>query len=193
MNYMKTLFLALALTFVTTLSFSQLNKGDIHLSGSSDLSFGSIKSRIEYDGEKVSDEVSQTSFNFNPGVGYFVSDNCAIGLSMTYEYTKVEDAKATSTLIGPYAAYYFGTTNIRPYLRADIAFGAQKEEEGSEEYKMDAFAYDFGGGIAVFVNDYVSLDFGLAYVNMTYTDPDDSDLEYISDGVTVTGGISVYF
>ena len=190
---MKTFFFTLAIAFIICpFSFAQTNQGKVHLAGSSDLSFASIKTRVEYDGRKVGEEVSQSSFNFNPSFGYFALDNLAIGISFSYEHNKIEDNKSTTSLIGPYGIYYFGHSNVRPFLRGEIGFGLQKESYENDEMKFDAIAFDLGGGVAVFVNDFVSLDFGLSYVNLTLSDSDDSWFKAISNGVSVFGGISVY-
>ncbi|MGQ1785380.1 MULTISPECIES: outer membrane beta-barrel protein [unclassified Saccharicrinis] len=192
---MKKLFLFVAISALfSTLSTAQLNSGKLHISGASDLTFTSTKMRFQYDGEKMGDEVSNKNFNLSPTVGYFAVDNFAIGLSLTYEYDEVEDYKTTTSIVGPYAIYYIGSSNVRPYLRADFGIGTQTEkEEGSDEFNMDVFAYDFGGGVAVFLNDFVSLDFGLVYAHVAVSDSDDSKAKLITDGIGVLAGLSVYF
>jgi len=56
----------------------------------------------------------------------------------------------------------------------------------TENKKVDIDSYAFGGGAAFFLNQYISIDIGLAYAKA-------SAENYDADGVVVNGGISVYF
>ncbi|WP_430933592.1 hypothetical protein [Saccharicrinis sp. 156] len=59
---------------------------------------------------------SQKKFNYSPTIGYFSVHNFAIGLSFAQEHEELEDYKTTTSLAGPYAIYYIGSSNVRPYL-----------------------------------------------------------------------------
>jgi hypothetical protein len=148
-------------------------KGKMIMSGSSDISFSSMSP----DGGD-----SQTEFKIRPTVGTFVTDNFAIGIMLNYE----DYENGSMFLLGPLIRYYFGTSNIKPYLQAEYAFGNQKYDDYNGEQKVDIDSYAFGGGAAFFLNQHISIDIGLAYAKA-------SAENYDADGVVVNGGISVYF
>ncbi|WP_075590998.1 outer membrane beta-barrel protein [Labilibacter marinus] len=198
---MKTFFSALAVLFtVSTFSFSQLNEGSIHLAGSSDFSFLSVNQKVEFDGEDTDNATKTSELKLKPSIGYFVVDNFALGLSIDYARSKEDKDISTNYLIGPYAIYYFGNSNVRPFLRGDFGYGQVIQNYDGEKQKAKAFGYDLGGGVAVFLGNHVSLDFGIAYFNSTTTYDElqlnyyseGSEVKLITDGFGVTGGISVY-
>ncbi|WP_291859227.1 outer membrane beta-barrel protein [Marinilabilia sp.] len=148
-------------------------KGQIMLGGSSDLSFSSISP----DGGD-----SQTEFKIRPTIGTFVADNFGIGIMLNYE-----DYENNSLfLLGPVIRYYFGTSKIKPYLQGEYVFGNQKYDNGYEDEKYDVNGFALGGGSAFFLNQHISIDMGLAYTKYNIED-------YDSDGIVLSGGISVYF
>ncbi len=182
---MKKLFLlAILLLALSATSFAQFSQGTFHLSGASDLNYASMKSYLQYDGEKVSDEVSSSQFNISPSFGYFVADNLAIGLMLEYETESSEGESISSAMIGPYAGYFFGSSNVRPFIGADILYGSMED--------LKATGFDFGAGIAVLVNNFISIDFGLSYGQVGMFSEDDTDLKLITSGVGFSGGISIY-
>ena len=187
---MRKIFLVASIVLLASSNlFAQVEMGKIHLSGSSDLTFSSQKMSMQIDGETVGDEVSFSNFNFSPSLGYFFSDGFALGLSLDFESSTVGDESTSTFLAGPYAVYYFGESNVKPFLRGDVMFGNSKDDE----VDMKAFGWDLGGGVAVFLNNTVSLEFGLAYVYGDITNPDDSDQKIVTKGVGVSGAISLFF
>ncbi|TLX73027.1 porin family protein [Labilibacter sediminis] len=180
----------LIVTFLVSISAqAQVEMGKIHLSGSSDLTFSSQKMSMQIDGETVGDEVSNSNFNFNPSLGYFFADGFAMGLSVSYESSTLEDVNTTTFLAGPYAMVYIGQANVKPFLRADVLFGNSKEDD----FDAKAFGWDLGGGVAAFINNTVAFEFGLAYVYGDISNPDDSDQKIVSKGVGVNAGLSLFF
>lgn len=150
-------------------------KGKVMLAGSSDLSFSSISPE---GGD------SQSEFKIRPTIGTFVADNFGIGVMLNYE----DYENRSLFLLGPIVRYYFGTSNIKPFLQGEYMFGNYKYEGIFEDtdIKSDVNAYAIGGGAAFFLNQYISIDFGLGYNKMSFGDSD-------SDGIVINGGISVYF
>lgn len=148
-------------------------KGKMIMSGSSDISFSSMSP----DGGD-----SQTEFKIRPTVGTFVTDNFAIGIMLNYE----DYENGSMFLLGPLIRYYFGTSNIKPYLQGEYMFGNEKyKNEYNDELKLDVNALALGGGAAFFLNQHISIDLGLAYTKLGN--------DYDADGVVINGGISVYF
>ncbi|MFV0590686.1 MAG: outer membrane beta-barrel protein [Draconibacterium sp.] len=173
-------------------SFAQTEKGQFFVSGASDLSFISSKTKLLYDGKKQG-SADQNNFCFNTSVAYFVIDNLALGLALDFEHTKQAKDKNNSFLVGPMARYYFGSTNIKPYVEACMGFGSGKELGEDSEAKFKQFGWDAGAGVAFFVNDFVSIDFGVSYGDVKQTLKDDSKAELKTNGFGAMVGVSIFF
>lgn len=149
------------------------SKGKVILSGSSNLSFSSVSPD---EGDSENQFVIKTSF------GNFVTDNFAVGAILNYE----DYESASSFLLGPTLRYYFGTSNIKPFIQGEYLFGNIKYDDyyDDDEYSINAFA--IGGGAAFFLNQHISIDLSISYNTMSIEDDD-------SNGIAIDAGISVYF
>ena len=177
---MKKVFVTLAvLVMISSFSVAQAKKGDLLLGASSNLKFGSTSSAVEFQGESY-DTGSKTEFSFSPGIGYFVIDGLALGLDVNWESSKEkpeagDEVKSNQFLIGPFAKYYFGSTNVKPYLETSFGFGSGKS--GDQDYSLSG--YGFGGGVALFLNDVVGIEFGVGYGDST-AKMKDVEIDYFS-------------
>jgi len=189
----KILIVVAVMALVSMSAFAQTEQGKLVVSGASDLTFSSVKIQNEYDGEDIGDDFTVKSFNIKPALGYFVIDNLSVGLTFDYESQKVESNKDKSFMFGPMARYYFGSSNVKPYVHADILFGNIKSEGEDYEYKTNLSGWDLGGGVAIFLNDYVSVDLGLSYASVTRTDDDDDKFKSKATGIAFSGGFSIFF
>ena len=198
-------FILLAIVFVSTnVILAQTEQGKYVLSGATGLQF--ISSNIEYeqDGQSQGD-ITQTSFSFMPSVGYFVIDNLAIGLSANFiSMTQKEQGRKytnKSTMILPSAMYYFPVAgNLKPLVQVgagimSTVFEGDFSEPFYDSYKQEAsgLAINFGGGAAYFINENVSLNFGLSYTMANLKDGDDSDYVQKQGNFAGNVGLSVYF
>jgi hypothetical protein len=109
---------------------------------------------------------SQYSSNliFNPGYGYFVVDNLALGLNTTFSYTKVIQ-KSFIYGIGPFAKYYF---NNGLFLKTETFFTKGNFIGYVNSYKTTNFSIIQGIGYSLFLNSKISLEPSLNY-NYIYT------------------------
>jgi len=198
-------FILLAIVFVSTnVILAQTEQGKYVLSGATGLQF--ISSNIEYeqDGQSQGD-ITQSSFSFMPSVGYFVIDNLAIGLSANFiSMTQKEQGRKytnKSTMILPSAMYYFPVAgNLKPLVQVgagimSTVFEGDFSEPFYDSYKQEAsgLAINFGGGAAYFINENVSLNFGLSYTMANLKDGDDSDYVQKQGNFAGNVGLSVYF
>jgi outer membrane protein len=195
----KVFFLAIALAF-TNLIFEQTEQGKFVLSGATGLQFISSNIDYEYDGQSLRN-VTQSSFSIMPSIGYFVMDNLAVGLSANFSSTtqKNEGAKYTvsSTMLLPTAIYYFPVEGqFKPLLQVGAGLMSTKEKDSyngdTYEDKMSGLALNFGGGAAYFINDYVSLNFGLSYTMANLKYSDDSDAVQKQGNFAANIGFSVF-
>lgn len=165
---MKKIFLPVAALFAVGATFAQesgtasegFKKGDAFITGS--VGFNSRK-----------DDTSKgNSFTFSPTVGYFVSDNIAIGAALTYmgqklEYDASPEVKTASYGAGLFGRYYFTPTNKFSFfgeLGANYNHSISKRE-GSPNQTGDGFGIQAGPGINYFVSPHFSLQ---SYVGLIY-------------------------
>lgn len=175
-------------------------KGRIIFSGSSKLGYSSMtnETKMKSDYGNVEFETDAKQFNFQPSIGWFVADGFAIALTMDYESSKQEndndEYKESTFMFGPSLTYYFGSSTIKPFIQGEYLFGNNKSEQDDLETKIKMNGWGLGAGVAFFLNEYVSIDFGLGYANISGESDDDyNDREITVKGVTFGGGISVYF
>lgn len=75
-------------------------------------------------------------------------------------------------MVMPFTRYYFGKTKVKPYLHGAVGPGWGKSKASISmgqdiETKFKLTDYELAGGLGVFLNDYVSLDFSLGYGKAT--------------------------
>src|SRR5690606_17310637 len=80
------------------------------------------------------DEVKTTTFNFNPQVGYFVTDKIAVGIYANVGTVNNDDYSATDVQvksntfdIGAFGRYYFLELGSRFKTYAEVAAGYESE------------------------------------------------------------------
>jgi predicted porin len=73
-----------------------------------------------------------------PIISYFIIDDLALGINLSYYYQKIENNAAINsdhleqTFVGPLGKYYFGSKKLRPYIQADYLFLVGDNFEGGE-------------------------------------------------------------
>lgn len=205
---MKKLFLFTCLAIFGTLT-AQTEKGRFVISGETNLGFTSTSVKYTY-GRITEEGPKTTSFNISPSVSYFVIDNLAIGLEFDYRTSTTKqqreyysdygydliDLKTTQTTVSvlPTATYYFSKGKLRPYIEAGIGFANTKLKEeasnyGEYESNSDGLVWGAGGGLAYFITNSVSFDFGLGYSEYTYKE---EDIKITTGAFGVNVGISVF-
>jgi outer membrane protein len=151
-------------------------KGDVFVSGS--FGFGS---------DKYGDTFDSNSFNISPAVGYFVSENIAIGAMLkfsTAENVEVDFGVLGSGMVEKYTSFgadIFGRYYMTPadkfsvFGQLAVGFGSDKFEDGGE-FKASSFGVNAGLGLSYFVSNHFAIEAswaGLGY--NTYKFEDDSD------------------
>ncbi len=111
---------------------------------------------------------NNTVIALTPSVGYFFLNNLAAGANVNLSYSKVGENKTTQFGIGPFARYYLGTLNIRPFAHANINFTSNKTKNtgGSDTY--NGTNYFLGGGLAAFINRNVAIEGLAGYSHSAY-------------------------
>ncbi|MES2748354.1 MAG: outer membrane beta-barrel protein [Bacteroidota bacterium] len=148
------------------------SKGNIMLEGN--LGFSSSTETDSFGGSDI-EEDKTSSVNFNPKVGYFLTDKIALGVelgigSSTNENTQfgspdvVTENKSNSFGAGVFARYYFLDLGERfkTYAEAGLGFGSSKNETNSVETSNTTnvgFGVDLG--INYFLTPRFAINFGL--------------------------------
>lgn len=99
------------------------------------------------------------NFSFNPEVGYFLKNNLALGLRLSYQ----EFARVQCTTFNPFARYYFVTKSLAPFVDASFGWGLGNSEVPFETWEHYVTALQVGVGLNYFVNDFVALESKLNY------------------------------
>jgi len=67
----------------------------------------------------------------------------------------------------PFARLYFGKSNVKPFVQAGVGPGWQKWGYINDKETENLTDYEVDGGLAVFINRHISLDFILGYGSAT--------------------------
>jgi hypothetical protein len=129
---------------------------------------------------------NDTKFSFSPSAGYFFLHNFAAGAKVNLSFTKVVDTKTTDIGIGPFARYYFGTMNIRPFADVELSFDSRKTTIAASSKTKNSNSFFIGGGLAAFINRNVAIE-GLAGYKRTSFAKDPS-----TGGFNLSIGFQVY-
>lgn len=106
---------------------------------------------------------NNTTIEFSPNAGYFLFNNFALGAKLVTSYVELGDLSVTSLGVGPFARYYFGKTNIKPFIAADCDFQNQKIKTSVGSSTENAFNFFLGGGAAFFINENVAVETIIGY------------------------------
>lgn len=142
---MKKLVLFAFALIVSTVAFSQVEKGDI--TGTANVSFTSLK-------PEGTDAINMALFNLR--AGYFFTNNIEGGLTLSI----TNAAEVTSTGIGPYAVYNFLTADAKllPYIGANFLNFNTGVEGADAINQLGGF-----GGVKYFLTEAVNVDASLNY------------------------------
>ena len=160
---MKKLLFAAAAVFAFGMANAQeetksfgFNEGDIILEGN--LGFSSTNDK--------NTEEKTSSFNFNPKVGYFMSDNLAIGVELMVGSNKEEVAgvdtdKNSNVGAGVFARYYFMDLGERFKPYGEFGLGFNSGKAGLADVKYSGIGAGVGLGVNYFVTEKIAINFAL--------------------------------
>lgn len=141
---MKKLALFVFALIVSTVAFSQVEKGDV--AGTANVNFSSLK-------PEGGDAINMAQFNVR--AGYFFTNNIEGGITLSV--TSVSET--TSTGFGPYAVYNFLTADAKflPYLGANFV-NYSSGDDADAINQLGGF-----GGVKYFLTEVVNVDASLNY------------------------------
>ncbi len=155
------------------------------------IGFSSVKYKSDADGFEEPDPEKSTTFNLSPKVGYFVTNDIAVGLdiNMAISSTKGDGDfinKYSQSLlgVGPFVRYYVPlSAPVLPFVEIAGSFGTLKN---TYDYSDNTFLEDMesktsimsvggGAGFAAPLGEKVTFDFLLGYNSLTIKDKEDND------------------
>jgi hypothetical protein len=121
---------------------------------------------------------NNTNIGVSPMIGYFFAENFAAGANISLDYSKYEvstgEGRSTTFGLGPFARYYFGSSNTRPLLHGSWSFISEKDKlkiysPASETTSTrNGSQFFIGGGLAGFINRNVALEALAGYNHFKY-------------------------
>ena len=120
-----------------------------------------------------------SAFSFSPSFGYFVSDNLAVGTSLSLGTSRqgTGSAKTTSTSfgLGPFVRYYKFTSseNFAIFGQAGLSFSSGKTDPPVGAItKSSSIAFSVFPGAAYFFNSHWAMELAITGFVVSSTDPD---------------------
>lgn len=201
MKLSKLLLVTASSLLLSQTAFSQSNFGHFYLGGESSLTF-SYKKHGEANNQTSQNQVSTTQFEITPKVGMFASNKLLIGISLpiTYSNTELESSfssqnkvSRTQIVLAPFINYYLSDGNIQPFLTTSVGVGTQTQS-GVEDFTIRVGKFNAGGGVAIFLNDIISLDLSIQYEYLAHYPDGDNPTNYhqFSKGIDFKFGVSSY-
>jgi len=143
------------------------SKNDVFISGSMGLS-----------SDKTGDN-KNTYFNVTPRVGYFVSENIAIGAQLGYNSSKTEagsfESKRTGFSGGLFGRYYVKPANdfsLFAQLSATYSTTKTEDDNQGDDVTRNGFGLGLAPGISYFVSEHFALEATFGFLNYGTSKPD---------------------
>ncbi|NHM04606.1 outer membrane beta-barrel protein [Flavobacterium celericrescens] len=169
------------------------SKGDVFVTGA--FTFGSTN-------DKDSD-VKTNGFEIAPKVGYFLTENIAIGgkigySSMKEESSGVDTEDMAGLTVGAFGRYYFTPAN-QFSLFANLGLDYSSMENKLADSKVNGFDAGLGAGLNYFVSSNFSIEAGVAVLGFSSEKSDASGAKgttgfnFGGDWRTVSFGVNYKF
>ena len=177
-------------------TYAQTEKGNWMVGSDLGLSFNSVKTTPRYDG-RASDDLTENTFKITPNINYFVINNLAVGLGLSYENTTAKvrnnETKKNTFIIAPNATYFFPIGGkLAPFVGAKI--GHTWFSKGSNDsQKFRGLTVGAKGGIAYFVNQGAALTGYLSYDHQKLKNKENSNSSITNGTFGVGIGVALFF
>lgn len=153
----KTLLTLAAIAGLTIAANAQTEQGKFIVGG-----------QVGFETSKVKDtDVKNNSFSINPTVGYFVSDNIAVGTGIGYSWAKAEtnennSVKNDAFKVSPFVRSYSGNGPFKFFaqLSVPMAWGKTTTEtsNSSNEVKFESYGAELAPGFAYFPTSKIGVE-----------------------------------
>lgn len=171
---MKKVILSVAAVFAFGFANAQetvsegFSKGDVFISGA--LGFGSTKTG----------DSKATGFEVAPSVGYFVTENIAVGVRLGFASDKTDvvdpivgELKQTTISAGAFGRYYFTPASKFSFFgELGLGYRNTKSELGPGEIKTNGFAVQVAPGVSYFLSNNIALEASFGILGYSSDKPD---------------------
>jgi hypothetical protein len=168
---MKKLLISLAATFLlSTLASAQFTAQGNFVMGST-FGFSAANSKITQNdgaGDIATENPTSIQLNFAPNIGYFLTDDFAVGIGMDYTFNRVErtdgdNNKDSDLLFGPFGRYYLPvTSDMSFFLEGNFGFGNASDNiliaGESQRINTNIMAFGIGPGFTIFSNSAIGIE-----------------------------------
>jgi hypothetical protein len=140
--------------------------GDIFVTGS-----------VGFSSEKTGD-AKENSFNISPKVGFFVTENIAIGGQIGYTNTTTDagagETKTNEFSVGAFGRYYWTpASDFSLFAQLGVNYNTEKSEfEGEETGKTNGFDIALAPGISYFVGSNWAIEASIGALSYETSKPD---------------------
>lgn len=156
----KTLAMLAGLLLCAGAAFAQPVQGSVLIGGTAGFNSTSF------------DEDNFTTVHLNPVLGFFITDQLAVGASATLTFFG-GDADGSTFGIGPFIRYYFNNSgDARFFGQAGIEYTSTDPGEPFDSFST--FGFNVGAGVDWFLNPNVALEAVLAFGSAKEEDADES-------------------
>jgi hypothetical protein len=128
-----------------------------------------------------------SSFRLNPQFGFFPADNLALGGELNLDFSKQGSVRSNEFGIGPFARYYFGKAQTKPFVVGSFNFLSSSVKSGALEINSTGWGGLFGVGFAAFITRNIALEAITGYRYQDYSNSDGSG------GFSLGIGFQLYF
>ena len=146
-------------------------KGDVFVSGA--VTLGSAKTG----------DFKANAFEIAPKVGYFVTENIAVGASVGFQSLKWDNGAADATNsglgLGAFGRYYFTPAN-QFSLFGQLGLDYSSMENKLADYKVNGIDAGLGLGMNYFVSSNFSLEAGVGVLNYMSAKPNAEGFDGVS-------------
>ena len=160
---MKTFTLLLLQIAITSTLFSQTKKGQFLIGGA--INFESVNEDYS-----INETHKSSNFFVSPSVGYFIINNLATGLRMSFDSYDSKsnnlETKFSSTSILPFVRYYVLPIRKKVNAFVDVSYIHKKTRWSSfnnSPYYEKSKGYQVSAGPSIFLTDQVALEFTLGF------------------------------
>ncbi|WP_445719884.1 outer membrane beta-barrel protein [Flavobacterium sp.] len=138
-------------------------KGDVFVTGAFTL------------GSEKTGDVKSSSFEIAPQVGYFLTENIAIGGKLGYMSSKAENSFGDTEdmagfAVGAFGRYYFTpASQFSLFAQLGVDYSSM-EDKLATDYKESEFGLGLGAGLNYFVSSNFSIEAGVAVLGYSSND-----------------------
>ncbi len=122
-------------------------------------------------------DAKESNFEIAPQIGYFLTENIAIGGKVGYESMKEDNAAGVEIkdmsgfTAGVFGRYYFTPANqFSLFANLGVDYTNMQNNLGSSDYKENEFEAGLGLGLNYFVSSNFSLEAGVGVLKYTTND-----------------------